>query len=674
MHSSRRLLATATLALACLVTAPAAATAGDYSVRLSSTSGSHWSTYGDGPFLVGPGRIASGRGTFAPGHYRSWRAQVVGTGSRIVGGRMRLGVVTPNPAMRARMVVGTGNVPTVVHEEYGTGGVERVLPSGPYDWVQFDLSSTASTTTAAADENAVTLQWVDLVLRDGVPPAVEPLALPSPGTWHSAGACIPFSLRLTDQGGGLLRSQVRRASDGMVIAELGTTQVESPKPGPGEQHLGDCVQPHERGHGDTAFVATAWDVSGASRELAFTVRADHHAPTIAGGPADGAQLTTNRPSIAFEVGDQGSGLAGVWATLDGTAVPVTMAAGVATIQVGEVPRGGHVVAVSATDGAGNGARVERRFTVADVAAPVLAVTSPGARGEATATVTARDDMTGVDPTSWSLTVDGVAVPFQGSGTGLSARIGPLAAGAHRIDVAVRDHAGNRATASHGYYVVPPPPPAPAPATAQQPAPAQAQAAPAPPPPPPGRSGASVVDAPRAPVRHGSDATVAIHVVRDGEAVVGQRVTVRREAVELASSVTDADGVARVRFTALQPGRYDAVADGMGYDPVGLGIRVAPRLVLTTSTSRPRAGQRVRLGGRLFPALRGRRVIVEARIGGVWFPVRRAAASDPAGRFTSHVVSVSPGPVWVRVRLAPTGAWAASTSNHRLLRVRPAGRR
>lgn len=653
---------------------PAVAVADDYTVRLTSTSGPHWSTYGTGPFLVGPNRVASGRGTFAAGNYRSWRAQVVGTGSRIVGGRMRIGVMTPHTPMRGRMVVGTGNAPVVVHEEYGTGGVEKALPTGPYDWIQFDLSSTGPLTTTAADENAVTLQWVDLVLRDGVPPALEPITVPSSGTWHSANACIGFTIRLTDQGGGLLRSQVRRAGDGAVITELGATLVESPKPGPGEQHLGDCVQPHERGHGDTTFVATAWDVSGVARELAFTVRADHLAPSIAGGPADGAQLTTNRPAVAFEVGDQGAGLAGLWATLDGAAVPVTTSAGVATVQVGELTRGAHVVALTASDGAGNSTRVERRFTVADAAAPVLSITSPAARGEARASVTvsASDDMSGIDPTTWSISVDGTPVAFEGSATGLSARIGPLATGAHRIDVAVRDHAGNRATAAHSYYVVPPPPP-PVPAPASTPAPTAAPAvAPAPAPvPTPGRSGTFVVDGPKGPVRHGSDATVAVHVLRDGEAIVGQRVSVRRGSSELAASVTDEDGVARIRFMALQPGRYEAIADGMGYDPVELGVRVAPRIVLTTSLARPRAGQRVRLGGRLFPALRGRRVVVEARVGGVWFPVRRAHPTDAGGRFSSHVVAVTPGPIWVRVRLPPTGAWAGSASNHRLLRVRRA---
>jgi hypothetical protein len=648
------------LALVAMLVLPSTAVAGDYIVRLGSTSGSHWSTYGAGPFLVSPGRVASGKGTFAAGNYRSWRAQVVGTGARIVGGRVRIGVTTPNQHMRGRIVVGTGNVPVVVHEELGTGAVERAIPSGPHDWVQFDISSVGAVTTGSPSEDHVDLQFVELVLRDGVPPALEPLALPAAGTWHGAGACIPFSIRLTDQGGGLLRSQVRRASDGHVVTELGTTQVESPKPGPGEQHLADCIQPGEHGHGDTTFVATAWDVSGVARELAFTVRADHRAPTIAGGPADGARVTTATPTIAFDVADDGSGLAGISATLDGRTVPVTMSAGIATVQVGTVSRGQHVVAIAASDGAGNATRVERRITVADDTPPELVVTSPGARGEATASliVRARDEHSGVDAASWSMTVDGAAAAFRADASQLTATLGPLAPGAHRVDVAVRDAAGNRATTAHAYYVVPP---------AAEPSAAAG--------PPPGRSGAFLVDAPRTPVAHGRKATVTVHVARDGGSVPGQLVTVRRDGVQLATGITDDDGVARVTFTAMRPGSYDALADGMGFGPVDLGIRVAPRIVITTSNARPRVGERVRLGGRIFPALRGRRVIVEARVGGVWFPVRQASASTVTGRFSSTVVSAAPGPIRVRVRLKPTGAWAATVSNERLLQVTrsPAGR-
>lgn len=650
----------ALLALVAPLLVPASARAGNYTVRLTSTSGTHWSTYGTGPFIVSPGRVASGKGVFGPGDYRSWRAQVVGSGARIVGGTVRVGVTTPNAHMRGRIVVGTGNAPVVVDESYGTGALERAIPGGPHDWVQFDISSTGSVTTGASGQDHVDLQFVDLVLNDTVPPVLEGLSLPAPGTWHGAGTCVPFTIRVSDQGGGLLRSQVRRASDGAIVTELGTTQVQSPKPGPTEQHLTDCIAPGERAHGDTTFVATTWDVSGVARELAFTMRADHVAPTITGGPADGSRITdTHRPSLAFAVADQGSGLAGVSATVDGAPVHVSVSGGVATLHIGDLSRDTHVVAVAASDGAGNATRIERRITIADDAPPTVTVTSPGARGGASVelAVTARDDLSGVDPSTWTVGVDGSEVAFDGRTDGATARLGPLAPGAHRIDVGVRDRAGNLASVVHAYYVVPPPTPGPA-------------AAPAPDPPSqPGRSGTFLVDSPRTAVAFGRTATVSVHVVRNGDAVVGQRVTARRDGHELATSVTDADGVARVAVPASKPGTYDAIAEGMGYEAVALPIRVAPRVVITASTLRPRVGQRVRIGGRLFPALRGRTVSVEARVGGVWFPVRRTARTNVAGRFATTVVSATPGPIHVRVKVKPAGRWVGAISNVRLLRVR-----
>ncbi len=658
-HRTPSVLRFLVLQLACAVLAlldPHGATAADYSVRLTSTNGTHWHSYGETPFTIGTNKISSGKGIFAAGDYRSWRANVVGTGARIVGGRVRIGVTTPQAVMRGRIVVGTGSTTSVLAESYGTGAVEVAIPAGPFDWVQFDLSSTGAVTTTTSGENHVDLQWIDLALRDTVPPVVEGRSLPDPGQWHGAGACIPFTLYLSDQGGGLARAQVRRASDGVVVTSWDAPMVESPKPGPSVQELADCIAPGERGHGDTRFVATAWDVSGVARELAFTVRADQRAPTISGGLDDGARVTIARPSVAFDLADDGSGVASVSATLDGAPVAVSVNGSMASLSIGELARGSHVIAVAASDAAGNGTRVERRFLVADDAPPQLSLSSPGARGDATAklVVRASDDMSGVDPGSWSVTVDGVAVAFEADAQTLTAALGPLADGAHRIDVAVRDLAGNRSTAAHAYYVVPPNAPSVAEVAAQVAATS--------------RSGVFVVDAPRAAVAFGRSATVSVQVVRNGDPVAGQHVTVRRDGADVAAGATDADGIARVSIVANRPGRYEAIADGMGFDSVALPIKVAPRVAITTSTTRPKVGARVRIVGKVFPALRGRTVSVEARVGGVWFPVRRVARTDVAGRFATTVVSAAPGPIHIRVKLKPAGAWSGANSNVRLLRV------
>ena len=666
-------LVVALLALTALPRASSAAP-GDYAVRFTSTSGAHWQSYGRGPFIAVANRVYSGQANFAMGDYRSWRASVLGSGSRIIAGRVGIGLTTPTANMRGRIVVGTGNSPVEIYDGDGTGNAERSF-TGTYDWVQFDLRSAAAVSTTGVAQNSVDLRFVELTLHDAVPPALAPISLPDPGRWFSAGDCIPYTVRVTDQGGGLLRSQVRRAGDGAVVHELASPQVESTKPGLNEQHVGDCIHPSERGHGDTTFVVTTWDVGGTARELVFNVRADHQAPTITGGPTDGARLATTTPTVAFEVADVGSGLASVPATLDGSPVPVTMSAGVATVQVGELTRGTHVVAITAVDSAGNATRVERRLTVADDVPPTLSVASPGARGEAslTLTVKASDDQSGVDPVTWIAKLDGTAIAFTADSAQLSAKLGPLADGAHRFDVSVRDHAGNLATIAHAYYVVPPPPPpapAPAPSSAELAGTAAAAAAAAVATAnTPGRSGVALVDGPRGAVGHGRTATVTVQVVRDGGPVASQLVEVRRDGAAIGSGLTDAAGVVRISFVAAKPGRHQAVAVGQALEPLALGIRVAPRLVIATSLSRPRVGQRVTVTGRMFPAIRGRRVALEAKVDGVWFPIRRVASTDGTGRFRSSVTPTSPGPVTIRVRLLAVGAWAPATSNLRVLRAR-----
>jgi hypothetical protein len=309
----------------------------------------------------------------------------------------------------------------------------------------------------------------------------------------------------------------------------------------------------------------------------------------------------------------------------------------------------------------------------------MSVASPGARGEASLTLTikASDDQSGVDPVTWTAKLDGTAIAFTADATQLSAKLGPIADGAHRFDVSVRDRAGNLATLAHAYYVVPPPPP-PTPTPAPTPAPSSAElagtaaaaaAAAVATANTPGRSGVALVDGPRGAVGHGRTATVTIQVVRDGGPVGSQLVEVRRDGMSIGSGLTDAAGVVRISFVAARPGRHQAVAVGQALEPLNLGIRVAPRLVIATSIARPRVGQRVLVTGRIYPAIRGRRVALEAKVDGVWFPIRRAASTDGSGRFHSSVTPTSPGPVTIRVRLLAVGAWAPAVSNLRVLRAR-----
>jgi len=140
------------------------------------------------------------------------------------------------------------------------------------------------------------------------------------------------------------------------------------------------------------------------------------------------------------------------------------------------------------------------------------------------------------------------------------------------------------------------------------------------------------------------------------------VELRRDEVVFGSATTDADGLARVTFRAGAPGLYQAWGVGLTMDPADVPLRIAPRLTLRAAASRPRVGQRVAITGRIQPAIRGRRLAVEARIGGSWYSIRRAATTDASGAFRSHVVAASTGTVWVRVRILAVGGWAPASSN------------
>jgi hypothetical protein len=649
-HRSLRIVLPLIACLATMLPSAAVAAPGDYTVRLTTTSGSFWSTYGRGPFIATAQRVYSGIGIFETGDYKSWRAVVPGEGARIVGGHITVTMSTPGATMQGRILVGSGNSPVVLYDGGADGAVERAVSSGAHDWMQFDLRSTGHATTSRIAENYVNFGSADLVLRDTVPPVLEPLSLPPATQWYGAGACIPFSIRLTDQGGGLLRSQVRRASDGVVVSELGTTQQQNLKPGPTEQHLEDCIQPSERGHGDTLFIATAWDVGGTARELAFSVRADHRAPTIGGGPADGTRFTVAQPELAFEVGDEGAGIAATSATIDGAPVEVATSGTSARLVVAPLSIGAHTVAIAVTDGAGNATRVERRISVADVAAPSLTVDSPGDRGEATAflSVRAGDDMSGVDAATWLASVNGETVATSTDAEHLTATLGPLAPGRQRIDVRVADHAGNVATVTRTYEV----------ASAAVPSMPDIGA----------RTGAFLVDAPRSAVAYGARVTTAVFVARNGRPMSGQTVEVRRNGTAFGSATTDADGIAHVSFRAGAPGTWQAWVVGLQLEPADVPLRIAPRLIVRAARLRPRAGQRVLLTGRIVPAIRGRRLAVEARIGGAWYPIRRVASTAADGSFRTSVVATTPGRVWVRVRILTVGAWAPAVSNQQALRV------
>lgn len=654
-RSIRRLLLAATTALIVVLAPTPAAHAGDYTVRLTSTSGSHWHHYDRGPFLHAAQRLYSGIGTFGTGDFSAWRMVVPGDGTQVVGGRAVFAMSTPHAVMRGRVLAGTGTTQQVLYDQGVEGTVEQRLTGGPYGWVQLDLRSTGALQTSRTGEDFVNLQLLELVLRDAAPPTVAALALPPAGTWYRADACIPFRFELGDQGGGLDRVEVRRARDGLLVSQLAPTLQQSPRPGPTELQLNDCIQPGERAHGDTSFVATARDVGGNSRSFTFTVRADHQRPTISGGPSDGARFMVARPDVTFAVSDQETGIATTTASVDGRGVGITTVGSSRTLRLPALAPGRHVVVFNATDKAGNATRVERRLDVVDITPPRLLLESPGTSGSARAVVRVRasDDLSGIDPRLWRIAVDGDPVALVGDAATARAAIGPLGTGVRRITVSVSDRAGNAGTHSHVYRVIPPPlPPPPAAAAAV------------------GPTGIQLVATPRDPVTFGSTGMVVVRMLRAGIPQPGRRVELWRGRVVVGNQNTDVTGHARIRFRVVRPGRLTVRAPGQRMAPQVVSLRVRPRLVLRALMRRPRIGARVTVSGRMVPPLPGRRVVVQARIGAGWFSIRRTARVDARGHFRTTVVPTARGRVRVRIRFPGAGAWSAAVSDQRLLDPRP----
>jgi hypothetical protein len=178
-------------------------------------------------------------------------------------------------------------------------------------------------------------------------------------------------------------------------------------------------------------------------------------------PAGGSLLASATPTIAAAFADDLSGVdpASVHFLLDGTdrtgAAQVT-AAGI-TFTPTPLPDGTHTAAVSVRDLAGNLAQAQWSF-ITDVTPPAVAFTAPGATvavPRPPIAVAYGDTTSGVDPTSLRIALDAADItPSCTVGASSASCSSPtLAPGGHSLAAAIRDRAGNSATASMAFSVV-----------------------------------------------------------------------------------------------------------------------------------------------------------------------------------------------------------------------------
>jgi glucodextranase-like protein/carboxypeptidase family protein/Big-like domain-containing protein len=196
--------------------------------------------------------------------------------------------------------------------------------------------------------------------------------------------------------------------------------------------------------------------------LAF-LELDVTPPSISNlAPAGGSLLANATPTIAAAFADDLSGVdpASVHFLLDGTdrtAAAHVTAAGITFTPSTPLPDGSHAAAVSVRDLAGNLAQATWSFTT-DVTPPALAFTAPSVTitvPRPPIAVAYGDATSGIDPTSLRIALDAADItPSCTVGASSASCSSPtLAPGGHSLAAAIRDRAGNSATASLAFSVV-----------------------------------------------------------------------------------------------------------------------------------------------------------------------------------------------------------------------------
>jgi hypothetical protein len=205
---------------------------------------------------------------------------------------------------------------------------------------------------------------------------------------------------------------------------------------------------------------SATDTAGNHRDGFWSFQvADASAPELTDrAPAPGSSFELRRPAIGFTVSDQGSGVdpATLHVLLDGGDVAPfgTLADGrFAYVPASDLAYGHHVLSVAVSDRFGNAMAPQQwSFDVADATAPVLGDVRPddgSASSDRTPVISAAvsDAGTGVDPSTVSLTVDGIDVTGRtafGGGRLTYVPTVPLGYGSHTAVARAADRAGNSA--------------------------------------------------------------------------------------------------------------------------------------------------------------------------------------------------------------------------------------
>lgn len=311
-------------------------------------------------------------------------------------------------------------------------------------YLRMTFESTASQTISTGTAQYATMDSFAIALVDPHPPGLNILS-GHQGWKGPGGACIRYGYG--EAGSGLQATALVNVSTGAVYDNPGygsanvTTGV--------FQNDRNCVSVGALPSGNYTLRSSAVDKSGNSVSSDFVVSFDTTAPALSNIMSGGTAVTDGRvfagsgegyrPGFSISASDAHSGLASVQAYLNGAHV----ANAASYTPPNNLALGTHTIMFRATDAVGNQSQVSRAFVVIDDVQPAVTLAEPAANGsnEPILDITATDDHSGVNASSWTVSVNGVQLPASGT-TRLQMGLGRLANGTHTIVVRVRDNAGN----------------------------------------------------------------------------------------------------------------------------------------------------------------------------------------------------------------------------------------